>query len=82
MKTKSLGIWIFIFLGSGLLARFRILPANKYKIKIQNTLSRAYYIMLYIFCGYVMFIESNPRHPPRAFPLGLRVPRFDERASE
>ena len=55
---------------------------RNYKIKILNTLSRAYYIMLFIFCGYVMFIESNPRHPPRAFPLGLRVPRFDERAKK
>ena len=39
-----------------------------------KTLSRADYIM-FVFPWLLKVFGVHPRHPPRAFPLGLRVPR-------
>lgn len=38
----------------------------------KNTLSRAGGIFL---LPWLLKVKVHPRHPPRAFPLGLRVPR-------
>jgi len=41
---------------------------QKYKFKIK-ILSRSF------LCGFVQSKKLHPRHPPRAFPLGLLAPR-------
>ena len=47
-------------------------PQEKCKIKIQNIVSGI--IPFFYFSGYGKFFNITPRHPPRTFPLGLRVP--------
>ena len=46
------------------------------EFKIQNSKNCLGQIIPFLFCGsYATLVGVHPRHPPRAFPLGLRVPR-------
>src|SRR3989338_9085803 len=78
--TPSLYPYIFSFarisffgMGEGARSGFFKEEAAKFKCKIQNCLVQI--IPFLCVCGYATLVGVHPRHPPRAFPLGLRVPR-------
>ena len=63
-------------MGEGARSGFFKEEAAEFKMQMQNSKNCLGQIIPCLFCsGYATLVGVHPRHPPRAFPLGLRVPR-------